>query len=147
MSPGAAVADRHVSKPLWCPLVRPEVQTPRPPPCLARRRHRTPHRRLGHPAGRNLTYQLGDGGPYKFLVRDRNAKLVAGFDDVCTDESIRIIKTPVQATDSQRRGVQRHMPRPLSRLGYSQPVWWVAACPGRGRPVVTDGVRLVEHGP
>jgi len=28
MSPGAAVADRHVRKPLGCPLVRPEAPTP-----------------------------------------------------------------------------------------------------------------------
>jgi hypothetical protein len=48
---------------------------------------------------RNLTYQLGDrnGGPYKFLIRDRDAKFVSGFDTVFADEAIRIIKTPVQA--------------------------------------------------
>ncbi|WP_007514178.1 MULTISPECIES: integrase core domain-containing protein [Pseudofrankia] len=48
---------------------------------------------------RNLTYQLADshGGPYRFLIRDRDAKLVAGFDEVFTDEGIRILRTPVQA--------------------------------------------------
>ncbi|WP_007515029.1 integrase core domain-containing protein [Pseudofrankia saprophytica] len=48
---------------------------------------------------RNLAYQLGDNaaGPYRFLIRDRDAKLVAGFDEVFTDEGIRILRTPVQA--------------------------------------------------
>ncbi|MBL7495648.1 transposase [Frankia sp. CNm7] len=46
---------------------------------------------------RNLTYQLGESGPYKFLIRDRDAKFVAGFDDVFADEGIRILKTPIQA--------------------------------------------------
>ncbi|MBL7494873.1 hypothetical protein I6A84_17640 [Frankia sp. CNm7] len=48
---------------------------------------------------RKLTYQLGDshGGPYRFLIRDRDTKFVAGCDDVFADESIRILKTPVRA--------------------------------------------------
>ena len=46
---------------------------------------------------RNLTYQLGDGGPYTFLIRDRGAKFVRAFDEVLTDEGIRILRTPVQA--------------------------------------------------
>ncbi|WP_342435364.1 integrase core domain-containing protein [Pseudofrankia saprophytica] len=48
---------------------------------------------------RNLVYHLGDngGGPYKFLVRDRDTKFVRGFDGVFADESIRILRTPVQA--------------------------------------------------
>jgi len=46
---------------------------------------------------RNLTYQLGEGGPYKFLIRDRDATFVAGFDEVFADEGIRILRTPVQA--------------------------------------------------
>ncbi|ONH25501.1 integrase core domain-containing protein [Pseudofrankia asymbiotica] len=46
---------------------------------------------------RNLTYHLGDAGPYRFLIRDRDAKFVRGFDDVFADEGIRIIKTPVRA--------------------------------------------------
>jgi len=46
---------------------------------------------------RNLTYQLADGGQYTFLIGDRDTKFVTGFDDVFTDESIRIITTPVQA--------------------------------------------------
>jgi hypothetical protein len=41
---------------------------------------------------RNLTYQLGNDGPYRFLIRDRDATFVAGIDDVVADEGVRILK-------------------------------------------------------
>jgi hypothetical protein len=70
------------------------------------RRHVWPAGVTEHPTAawgtqqaRNLTYQLADShsATYTFLIRDRDAKFVAGFDEVLTDEGIRILKTPVQA--------------------------------------------------
>jgi transposase InsO family protein len=47
---------------------------------------------------RNLTMVLAERArPVRFLVRDRDAKFAAGFDDVFRSERIRIISTPVRA--------------------------------------------------
>jgi len=47
---------------------------------------------------RNLTMVLAEGAhPVRFLVRDRDAKFTAGFDEVFRSERIRIIRTPVRA--------------------------------------------------
>jgi len=35
--------------------------------------------------------------PFRFLIRDRDAKYVSGFDDVFRSEGLRIIRTPIQA--------------------------------------------------
>jgi transposase InsO family protein len=56
-----------------------------------------------HPTGafvtqlaRNLGADLEDRGrSVKFLVRDRDAKFTASFDEVFSSEAIRVIKTPV----------------------------------------------------
>ena len=55
-----------------------------------------------HPAGfwtaqqaRNLLMDLGErAGKFSFLIRDRDRKFTAVFDDVFTDNGARIIKTP-----------------------------------------------------
>jgi putative transposase len=55
-----------------------------------------------HPAGPWVTQQARDlvavledrGRPFRFLVRDRDAKFVGPFDEVMTSVGARIIKTP-----------------------------------------------------
>jgi len=54
-----------------------------------------------HVSGRRLT-QLGCGQferprPARFLVRDRDAKFTAGFNEVVRSQRIRIIRTPIRA--------------------------------------------------
>ena len=47
---------------------------------------------------RNLTMVLAERArPVRFLVRDRDAKFTASFDEVFRSEGIRIIRTPVRA--------------------------------------------------
>jgi putative transposase len=58
-----------------------------------------------HPTGawvvqqaRNLAYELSERArPVKFLIRDRDTKFTAGFDEIFRTEGIRIIRTPVRA--------------------------------------------------
>ena len=48
---------------------------------------------------RNLSYVLAeDTRQTKFLIRDRDTKFTAGFDEVFRSEGIRIVKTPVRAS-------------------------------------------------
>ena len=47
---------------------------------------------------RNLLMDLGDrAGAFKFLIRDRDAKFTAAFDDVFTSIGARVVKTPVRS--------------------------------------------------
>jgi putative transposase len=47
---------------------------------------------------RNLLIDLGERvGPFKFLIRDRDRKFTAAFDEVFAGNGMRIIKTPVRS--------------------------------------------------
>ena len=58
-----------------------------------------------HPTGawtaqqaRNLLMNLGErAGHFKFLIRDRDSKFTAAFDEVLAGNGVRIIKTPVRS--------------------------------------------------
>ena len=58
-----------------------------------------------HPTGawtaqqaRNLFMDLGErAGQFRFLIRDRDSKVTAVFDEVLADNGLRIIKTPVRS--------------------------------------------------
>ena len=64
--------------------------------------HRRSHRRAGGgrtdvtQQARNLVASW-DGCPFRFLIRDRDRKYAAGFDEVFRSEGIRIVRTPIKA--------------------------------------------------
>jgi putative transposase len=46
---------------------------------------------------RNLLMDLSDGARFRFLIRDRDSKFTAAFDDALAGNGTRVIKTPVRS--------------------------------------------------
>jgi putative transposase len=65
-----------------------------------------------HPTGawaaqqaRNLLMDLGEcAAQFRFLIRDRDSKFTAVFDDVLAGNDVRIIKTPVRSPRANSYG-------------------------------------------
>ena len=51
---------------------------------------------MGHPAGRNLSLS-GALDDARFLIRDRDSKFVAGFDEVFRTDGVKVIRTPFRS--------------------------------------------------
>jgi hypothetical protein len=49
---------------------------------------------------RNLTMEFADKQPFRFLIHDRDTKFSRAFDEVFRAESIKVIRTPVQAPNA-----------------------------------------------
>jgi putative transposase len=49
---------------------------------------------------RNLVMQLGNENPFRFLVHDRDTKFTHAFDEIFRTETIRVIRTPIQAPNA-----------------------------------------------
>ena len=60
----------------------------------------SPHGRWVVQQARNLTMQLGDEQPFRFLIHDRDAKFSLAFDEIFRSEGIKVIRTPVQAPNA-----------------------------------------------
>jgi hypothetical protein len=80
---------------------------------------------------RQLSWTVADRSePLRFLIRDRDQKFTAGFDDMFRSEGIEVVRTPFRATSQRsRRAICAHRPLRMFRLAAdSQP-----AAPGTGR--------------
>jgi hypothetical protein len=66
---------------------------------------------------RNLVMSLGDEHAFRFLVRDRDAKLSHAFDEVFRSEGIKVIRTPGPGAERERprRTLGPHNPSRLPR--------------------------------
>ena len=88
-----------------------------------------------HPTGawtaqqaRNLLMDLGErASQFRFLIRDRDSKFTAAFDQVLADDGARLIKTPVRSPPGEFfcgatcRNVAARVPRPPPDLRRSAP--------------------------
>ena len=79
---------------------------------------RNPDGRWATQQARNLVMQFGEEHPFRFLIHDRDTKFSHAFDEVFRTESIRVIRTPVQArTRTPLHRTRGRARRPCARGG------------------------------
>jgi transposase InsO family protein len=49
---------------------------------------------------RNLSIQLGDEQPFRFLIHDRDMEFSHAFDEIFRTEGVKVIRTPIQAPNA-----------------------------------------------
>ena len=92
------IVRRHRGHSLLPPAVRARLHRAADPDRARGGSHRASDRRVGDQQARNLTSTFTDRtAPLRFLIRDRDAKFTAAFDEVFRSEDVRILRTPVRA--------------------------------------------------